>query len=122
MTTANNIKQIFKNGLRERVAVYVPSTIDAVNDGSDISARMVERVAAALSEMFGGATITEGRGAWMSAEHGLIIEQVTIIYSYCNNDALEQNAARLHELAEQIRDEMRQEAVSVEINDELYFV
>ena len=118
----NTIKNLFGDGLRERVAVYVPSTIDAVNDGGELAARMVERTAAALSEMFGGATITEGRGAWMSAEHGLIIEHVNIIYSYCNNEQLEQNAARLHELAEQMRDEMRQEAVSVEINDELYFV
>ena len=109
-------------GMRERVAVYVPSTLDAINDGGATAAAMVERVAAALSDMFGGATITEGRGAWMSAEHGLIIEHVNIIYSYCNNEQLEQNAADIHAMAVQIRDEMRQEAVSVEINDELFFV
>lgn len=118
----NTISNVFGSGLRSRVAVYIPSTVDAVGSAGSLSEKMTETAAARLSELFGGATISLAAGAWMSAEHGLIREQVTIVYSYCTEEQLEQAAQEVRSLAEMVRDEMRQEAVSVEINNTLYFI
>ena len=118
----NRFEQVFGAGLQNRVAIYVPSTSDAVNSDAALSERMTEQVAARLSELFGGATISLAAGAWMSAEHGLIREDVQIVYSFCDAEQLAENAAEVKRLAEQVKREMRQEAVSVEVNSTLYFI
>ena len=114
------INNLFK--LDSRAAIYVPSTIDGNKAASGLAEKMVEQTAARLSELFGGATISLAAGAWMSAEHGLIREQITIVYSYCTAEQLDQHTDEVIEIAEHIKEEMRQEAVSVEINNALYFV
>ena len=111
---------MFKNAIKlnQRVAVYVPAT-DNVNQAVKNDA-MVKKCAAMLSGFFGGATIQESRGAWMSAEHGLVLENTTIVYAYCTEEGLNEHAADVEKFALAMRDEMHQEAVSVEVNNELY--
>lgn len=118
----NRINQLFGSPMQNRVAVYVPGTSGAVNSDPALAARMVETVAARLSELFGGATISLAAGAWMSAEHGLIREDVQIVYSYCTSEQLEQGAEDVLTLAHMVKREMEQEAVSVEINGALYLI
>ena len=118
----NSVQKFFGAGLPIRVAVYVPGTVDAVNSDAKTSERMVEAVAARLSELFGGATISLAAGAWMSAEHGLIREDVQIVYSFGAAEQVERFAGDVWALACMVRDEMRQEAVSVEIDGALYLV
>jgi hypothetical protein len=65
--------------LDSRVSVYVPSTTDT--DKPTDNREQVEKVAAKLSAMFGGATATEARGYWCSQSAGLVGEGVTIVYS-----------------------------------------
>lgn len=117
-----NFNSIFGDSFSSRVAVYVPGTSGPAAADSALAERMTETAAGRLSELFGGATISIAAGAWMSAEHGLIREQVQIVYSYCTESQLAEHAADVKELAEQIKREMQQEAVSVEINNALYFV
>ena len=118
----NTIQTIFGQGLSERVAVYVPGTIDAATIDAATAERMTERVAGVLSELFGGATIQPASGAWVSAEHGLIREPVNIVYSYTTAAALEQAAPAIRDLCEMVKREMRQEAVSLEAYNTLYFI
>lgn len=109
--------------LAHRVTVYVPSTVDAAADAGAAKIRALkEQTARTLSQLFGGATETAGRGYWISAEHGLIREDVSPIYSNCTVEQLEQSAAAVIRLCEYIRDDMRQEAVSLEIDGRLYFI
>jgi len=117
-----NLSNIFGAGLSHRVAVYVPGTAGPVAADPALADRMTATAAGRLSELFGGATISLAAGAWMSAEHGLIREQVQIVYSYCTAEQLEQHAADVRALAEQVKSEMAQEAVSVEIDNKLYFI
>lgn len=119
---SGNIKEVFGAGLRSRVAVYVPSTMGPATVDAAAADAMTAATAGRLSEMFGGATISIAAGAWMSGEFGLIREQITIVYSYCTDEQLEQHAADVRDLAEQIKRDMQQEAVSVEINGALYFI
>ena len=113
---------MFQNAIKldQRVAVYVPAT-DNVNEAVDNSA-MVEGCAAMLSEFFGGATIQPGRGAWMSDRDGLVLEDTTIVYAYCTAEDLHNHAADIERFALAMKTAMHQEAVSVEVNRELYII
>lgn len=111
---------MFKNAIKldQRIAVYVPAT-DNVNQAVNNDA-MVKKCAALLSDLFGGATIQPGRGAWMSDAAGLVLEDTTIVYAYCTEEGLRDHAADVEKFALAMRDEMHQEAVSVEVNNALY--
>ena len=109
----------FKTAVRlnKRVALYVPSTVDV-----DVSVNSSEEVAAAarfLSALFGGATATEASGFWVSDERGLVSEAVTIVYAYGGAEAVEAALDSIEAYAVALRERMRQEAVSVEIGNEL---
>lgn len=113
---------MFKNAVKldQRVAIYIPAT-DNVSEELDNSA-YVEDCARMLSELFGGATIQPGRGAWVSDRDGLVLENTTIVYAYCSAEELEKNAQKIEDYAQYIKIAMHQEAVSVEINRELFLI
>ena len=100
--------------LDSRVAIYVPSTTPTDNR------QQVEEVAAKLSAMFGGATATEARGYWVSQSAGLVGEAVTIVYSNAAAEDIERHGAEIVAICHKIKREMKQEAVSLEINGELF--
>ena len=106
--------------LDSKVAIYVPTTNNAVEacDNSE----MVKRVLMTLSNLFGGATATDAVGGWVSTEHGLITERVTIIYSFCKSEAFASNIDAILELCETIKNEMNQEAVTLEYNGQVKFI
>lgn len=105
--------------LKEKIAVYVPSTID-VNKKIDNSF-YVHEILKEFSEIFGGATAYNASGAWVSSEKGLIIEDVVIVYSY--SDKLTNNDIdKIICICEWLKDELKQECISLEVNDKLYFI
>jgi hypothetical protein len=106
--------------LDSRVAIYVPSTTDT--DHATDNRQQVEEVAAKLSAMFGGATATEARGYWVSQSAGLVGEAVTIVYSNAAAEDIERHGAEIVAICHKIKREMKQEAVSLEINGELFLV
>lgn len=117
-----NYNEIFKNAtqLTARVAVYVPGT-NGANTEADNS-EYIKRTAAQLSEFFGGATAQECRGFWVSDIHGLIEEKTTVIYSNATPADLEAHAADILTIAETLKEELKQEGISVEINGALFIV
>lgn len=106
--------------LRHRVAIYVPGT-NGVNTAADNS-EYVRRAAALLSDAFGGATATPAVGYWMSESAGLVEERVTIVYAYAGNEALENQLGAVIEFCESMRTELHQEAISLAIDDSMYFI
>lgn len=106
--------------LDHRVSVYVPGTVDT--DKAADNRQQVERVAAEFSRMFGGATATTATGYWMSDTAGLVAETTTIVYAACTAEQLEKHLAAVVELARQIKREMRQEAVTVTIDQKMYII
>lgn len=106
--------------LASRVAIYVPSTTDT--DHPTDNRHQVEEVAAKLSAMFGGATATEARGYWVSQSAGLVGEAVTIVYSNAAAEDIERHGAEIVSICQQIKENMRQEAVSLAIGDCLYII
>lgn len=122
MNSKQKITDVFGGGLKSRVAVYVPGTSGPADQNAALAERMTAEAAATLSGLFGGATISIAAGAWVSKSFGLIREAVQIVYSYCTPEALTSNAEAVRALAQKIKEEMKQEAVSVEIDGALYFV
>lgn len=106
--------------LRHRVAVYVPGT-NNVNTAAD-NARYVKMAAATLSNLFGGATATPAIGYWMSDAAGLVEEKTTVVYAYAAGEDLERGLDTVINFCADMRGDLRQEAVSLEIDGSLYFI
>lgn len=106
--------------LRHKVAIYVPGT-NGVNTAAD-NARYVQMAAATLSNLFGGATATPAIGYWMSDAAGLVEEKTTIVYAYAGNEALEDKLGAVIEFCEGMKEELTQEAISLAIDDSMYFI
>ena len=110
----------FKFDLDCKFAVYVPSTSDAVN--SCDNTEMVKYVMTELSKLFGGATASKSVGGWMSQTHGLILEDVTIVYAYCTSGQAAKHFEDVFAICEKIKHDMKQEAVTLEYNGQVKFV
>lgn len=106
--------------LPHRVAVYVPST-QGPAENTDNS-EQVQRVAREFAEMFGGATATTARGFWVSDSAGLVAEAVTIVYASCTDRQYHEQVPEVIRIAQRIKEEMQQEAVSIELDGILYLV
>lgn len=117
---AEIMKQAGAVALPQRVALYVPSTTDT--DKPTDNAAQVERVARDFCGWFGGATAQPSAGYWLSDSAGLIREAVTIVYAACTAAQLREHLPDVLQLAQQIKQDMAQEAVSVEINGTLYII
>lgn len=117
---AEIMKQAGALELPQRVALYVPGTQGPAT--ATDNAAQVERVAREFCGLFGGATAQESTGFWMSDTAGLVREAVTIVYAACTADQLREHLPDVLTLAQQIKQDMAQEAVSVELNGTLYII
>ncbi|TCP68315.1 DUF3574 domain-containing protein [Baia soyae] len=108
----------YKN-LHNVVKIYIPSTI--LVDKAANNARHVDQALEKFSKLFGGATAMEGIGAWVADDKKLVKEKVTIVYSY--GEKLDKKA--LDEVvgyARQVKQEMKQSSVALEVNGKMYFI
>jgi hypothetical protein len=119
MSTSKALANLFE--LSSNVKIYVPSTVEV--DQSADNGAMVEHVERQLSGLFGGATAYNALGAWVSqGNNELILEKVVIVQSYCSEAQLNDHIEEVIRLALHVKTEMSQEAVSLEVNNKLYFV
>ena len=81
-----------------------------------------QRVARKFCGWFGGATAQQSAGYWLSESAGLIREAVTIVYAACTAAQLREHLPDVLTLAQQIKAEMQQEALSCEIGSTLYII
>lgn len=119
MTDKKTLKNLFK--LSHKVSLYVP-TRDKTNQELDqtLIDGMVDLAAKEFSETNGGATSTQALGYWKSAAGELIKEKIVVVFSYSNN--LEASIEKTIEIAEQLKEIANQDAISLEVNNELYFI
>ena len=106
--------------LPQRVALYVPGTQGPAT--ATDNAAQVERVASRFCEMFGGATAQQSAGYWLSDTAGLVREAVTIVYAACTAEQLREYLPDVLKLAQQIKAEMQQEAVTITIDQKMYII
>ncbi len=109
--------------LNRRIAVYVPSTVKGnVPAPAELVAKWVKAAKVKLATLFGGFTATPGVGGWVSAEHGLIEEAVTIVAAHTDDNGIRQHSEAVREFALTLAVALEQEAVSVQIDNSLEFV
>lgn len=110
----------FKFDLNAKVAIYIPSTTN-VNEPTDNTA-IVNDVMTAFSKWFGGCTSTPAVGGWVSNSGALVVEKVTIVYAFCTPESFGEHFGEVMQLATEVRDDMKQEAVTLEYNGQIKFV
>lgn len=119
MKNKKTLKNLFK--LSHKVSLYIP-TKDQNNQKLDQSliSEMIDLTASNFSEVNGGATSTEALGYWKSVSGELIKEKVIVVFSYSNN--LEQSIETAIKIGEKLKEIASQDAISLEVNNELYFI
>jgi len=115
-TTTNLINYNMDN----KVSVYVPSTVN-VNKRID-NKKQVMAIIKQMSLLFGGATSYECVGGWVADNGDIVTEQVNIVYSFCDKKSLNNNLANVINICQQIKKDMKQEAVTLEVNGKATFI
>ncbi|WP_052045009.1 hypothetical protein [Prevotella amnii] len=110
----------FKFDLDCKVAIYVPSTVDV--DKEVNNEQQVLQIIKKLSLLFGGATASDAVGGWVANDGQTVIEKIKIVYSYCTSEQLKENIDTILEICENLKKEMLQEAITLEINGQVKFI
>ena len=118
MIKNSKLQNLFK--LSSKVTVIVPATKN-INEEFD-NKKYVEKTATILSKCFGGATAAETLGFWNSPTIGLVKEKSTTVFAYCNESDLQSNIEQVIEWCEEMKTELAQDAIALEINGEMYFI
>lgn len=105
--------------LKDKVAVFVPSTSD-VNQVVD-NEKYINETLELLSKMFGGASAEDVKGAWVSEQYGLVVEEIKNVYAYAS-ELNDENVGKIVEYCEKLKLELNQEAIGLEVNGEFYLI
>lgn len=106
--------------LNHKLTVYVPSTVDI--DKAIDNTQQVNDTARLLSGCFGGATSSPAVGYWCSPSAGLVQENTTVVFAYAAENALQENLNRIIDWCTALRNSMKQDAVALEIDGQMYFI
>lgn len=115
----NNILQTYVK-LSQKITVYIPSTYK-IDKAIDIKPYIIS-CESLLADCFGGSTSTEAIGSWRSLSGKIISERVTMVFAYCKSEQLDLHLAKILEFCIVMKEQLKQEAISLEVNGELYFI
>lgn len=116
------LSRVFGEGLPHKVSVYVPSTTDVRESlDSEAANKVVDSVRRYLANLFGGATAVSAEGSWVAQDGTLVTEKVTIVYAFTPQLTRAQ-LLDIKRYATQLKRELGQEAIAVEIDSKLFFV
>ena len=116
-TTTTNV---LSYDMDNKVSIYVPSTVN-VNKRIDNN-KQVMAIIKQMSLLFGGATSYKCTGGWVADNGDIVTEQVNIVYSFCDKQSLHNNLTKVINICQQIKKDMKQEAVTLEINGKAAFI
>lgn len=113
----------FGQGLRQHVAVYIPSTRNTDKPlSSEEHRQLVLKAVKRLSLLFGGATAIPGEGGWYRREDGrVVIEPITVVYAFAV-DISPHDAASIRRFCKVLKSILQQDAIAAQINGELFFL
>lgn len=106
--------------LSQNVKIYVPSTVNI--DQEIDSSEFVKETLCFLASLFNGSTSYNAFGAWIAQDGKLIKEKVTICESFCNEKQLNESIDIIYDYCLNLKINLNQEAISLEINNKLYFI
>lgn len=108
--------------LTHSVKIYVPGTIDGDKPTIVLQEEKTNAAIKLFSELFGGATSGDFVGAWKNTAGVIVTEPIKIVYSFCSEDQLAAGLPGVLNFALDLCRDMKQEAISVEIDGVLHFV
>lgn len=106
--------------LNHKVTVYVPSTQGVYAEADN--SQWVNATAELLSNCFGGATSTQALGYWVSEEAGLVKEHPVLVFAYAKEDDFIKKLDLVIDFCYKMKDELEQEAISLEVDNQLYLI
>ena len=106
--------------LGRSVSVLVPTTVDA-NVPADTSF-YVEEAKQFMAELFEGAGAFEQEGLYTSSQWGIIREEIVVVRSFTTNRVLEKNFPLILGFLQYLQNELRQEAMGLEIDGKLLII
>ena len=114
--------EIFVDRLQRNnhIGIFIPTTFD-VNTYFDTTP-YIDRTLEFLGERFGGATSEEAKGIWNSEEIGLVGEKLFKVHTYATSRDLKKYLDEVVDFVKQIKDELKQEAMAIEINQKLTLI
>lgn len=118
MNATMRLQNMFK--LSSKVTVYIPSTTDIDKEAD--TTKYVDACATLLSNCFGGATASNALGCWTSPTAGLVKEKTTLVFAYCSTNDLDAHIETVLDFCMNMKTELKQDAIALEINGEMYFI
>ena len=101
-----------------KFSLYIPSTVGENHIDQALHESYVRGYANMMLAEFGGVTVTKGIGMWTNEAKITVTENVSIITASTNIDAFE----FMQMLAENVKNLLKQECVSLEVNGGLYLI
>lgn len=120
MTALERLQAAFPSPAGCKVALYVPSTLDRTK--ATDNTQEVQQAARWMAKHFGGCTTLQASGYWIDDAGALVVERPMVVYSFAPVDVVTLAVADLWAYAEQLRERMGQDCISLEINGNLYLV
>lgn len=108
-----------KVSFKNKVKIFIPSTAD-VNRAIDSTA-YINKALELLAGLYGGASSEQITGAWNSAAHGLVKENINGVYAYAEN-ITDAELTLILAFIESMKSELMQEAIAIEINSIFYLI
>ncbi|GAB4412762.1 MAG: hypothetical protein OHK0039_19020 [Bacteroidia bacterium] len=102
------------------IGIFIPTTVDTNKKTDTQEAR--DRTMAFMAERFGGATCKPAQGVWLSQQMGLIDEIIYIIQSHSTRQALNHYLDEVIVFVKNLKRDLRQEAMALEINNKLTLI
>lgn len=108
--------------LDHRIEFFIPTRCSCTQP-LDPSLRnaALEKVKEQLGHWFGGCTSVSAKGLWTSDDHGLVREDVDIVFSNASSEKLTEHRKELDVLASELAAELGQEAIGYRIDYRLDF-
>jgi CRP-like cAMP-binding protein len=103
-----------------QLVLYIPTTI-AVDQTFDTTT-YVERTLAVLGARFGGATSKQASGVWRSEMAGLVGETVYLVETYATEADLMMHLDAVVAYIKQLKHELGQEAMALEVDQKLILI
>ena len=100
--------------MNHKVSIYVP----IVKLGQEHTSIVARRMAS----MFGGATIVSAKGIWLNDKQESVYDDIDIVYSYCDAMALDEQKEDYTLACVELRQELKQDCISLVIDETLYLI
>lgn len=105
--------------LDHQVKIYIPSK---TKEGKRIKNRNIPHYQSAIASIFGGGTSYKAEGIWKNSAGELMQEKITVIQSYTTQEGLGNGMEKLLNLLQDMKIALNQETISLEVNNELFFL